>query len=76
LHDDGSLIYAQPDSTRDSFYFGKSIKVGNAYYNNNDSLIKEPIDFTKANNVPLEDLQKILQSVLFPHLCLQNNNLT
>jgi beta-lactamase class A len=67
LNDDGSLIYAQPAAyNKDSFYFGKSIKVGNAYYNNNDSLIQEPIDFTKANKVPLEDIQQILQSVLFP----------
>ena len=67
IRDDGSLIYAQPSAyNTDSFYFGKIIKVGNAYYNSNDSLVHEPIDFTKANNVPLEYLQQMLQSVLFP----------
>jgi hypothetical protein len=64
---DGSLLYAQPPAyNTDSFYFEKIIKLGNAYYNKNGSLINEPIDFTKVNNIPLEDLQQILQSVLFP----------
>jgi Beta-lactamase enzyme family len=67
IHEDGSLIYTQPaDYNADSFYFGKIIKVGKAHYNNHDSLINEPIDFTKVNNVPLEYLQQMLQSVLFP----------
>ncbi len=67
IKDDGTLIYAQPPAyNTDSFYFGKVIKVGKAHYNSNDSLINEPIDFTKVNHVPLEDLQQLLQSVLFP----------
>ncbi len=67
INKDGSLMYAQPPAyNTDSFYFGKIIKVGRAHYNSNDSLINEPIDFTKVNNMPLEDLQQILQSVLFP----------
>lgn len=76
---DGSVIYTQPAAyNTDSFYFGKIIKVGKAHYNNKDSLINEPIDFTKVNNVPLQDLQQILQSVMFaesvaPH---QRFNLT
>jgi hypothetical protein len=40
--------------------------MGRAHYDARDSLINEPIDFTKANNLPLEYLQQILQSVLFP----------
>ena len=39
--------------------------MGKAHYNSKDSLINEPIDFTRVNNVPLEDLQQMLQSVLF-----------
>ncbi len=63
----GSLIYAQPPAyNADPFYFDKVVKVGNAYYNRNASLVNEPIDFTKVNNLPLEDLQQILQSALFP----------
>jgi hypothetical protein len=67
IKQDGSLIYSQPAAyNADSFYFGKMIKVGNAHYNNYDSLVNEPIDFTTANNLPLEYLQQLLQSVLFP----------
>jgi hypothetical protein len=39
---------------------------GNAHYNRYDSLIHSPMDFTKHNNLPLEDLRQMLQSVLFP----------
>ncbi|HRH48081.1 MAG TPA: serine hydrolase [Panacibacter sp.] len=67
INKDGSVIYTQPAAyNTDSFYFGKIIKIGKAHFNNKDSLINEPIDFTKVNNVPLEDLQQILQSVMFP----------
>lgn len=67
MENDGRLIYTQPAAyNTDSFFFGKIIKVGRAHYNNKDSLINEPIDFTKVNNVPLQDLQQILQSVMFP----------
>lgn len=67
IKEDGSLIYIQPAAyNTDSFYFGRSIKLGKGHYDNRDSLVNEPIDFTKANNVPLEYLQQMLQSVLFP----------
>ncbi len=67
IKEDGSLIYMQPAThNTDSFYFGRSIKLGKAHYDSRDSLVNEPIDFTKANNVPLEYLQQMLQSVLFP----------
>jgi hypothetical protein len=64
---DGSLLYTQePAYNTDSFYFGKVIKLGKAYYNSKDSLINEPIDFSRVNCLPLEDLQQILQSTIFP----------
>jgi hypothetical protein len=64
---DGSLIYTQPAAyNSDSFYFGKTIKIGKGHFNNKDSLINEPMDFSRANNLPLEDLQQMLQSVMFP----------
>ena len=63
----GKLLYAQPMLyNKDSFDFSHTIKIGKAHYNNNDSLVNEPIDFTKVNNLPLQDLQQILQSILFP----------
>ncbi len=67
IHEDGSLIYLQPGVyNTDTFYFPSPIKIGKAHYDRNDSLINEPIDFTAANNISLNDLQQILQSVLFP----------
>ena len=67
MDDHGKVIYTQPQAyNRDSFYFGKPVKMGRAYYDAKDSLVNEPIDFTKANNLPLEYLQQILQSVMFP----------
>jgi hypothetical protein len=67
LGEDKSIVYTQPPAYNpDSFYFGKEVKLGRGYMNNKDSLINEPIDFTRVNNLPLEDLQQILQSVLFP----------
>lgn len=67
LDKNGTLVYTQPPAYNpDPFYFDKIIKIGNGYFDKNDSLINEPIDFTKTNNIPLEDLQRMLQAVLFP----------
>lgn len=68
INDDGSLIYLQPAAyNKDSFDFSHIYKMGNAHLDANDSLVKEPIDFTTANNLPLETMQQLLQSVLFPN---------
>jgi hypothetical protein len=62
-----SLLYAQlPAYNPDPFDFHKKILIGHAHYNRDDSLIKAPMDFTTHNNFPLEDMQQILQAVLFP----------
>lgn len=67
LDSGGKLIYLQPPAyNRDSFQFSPEVKIGKAYLNAHDSLIQEPMDFTRHNRIPLEDLQKILQTVLFP----------
>lgn len=63
----GETLYVQPATYSDvKFDFNKKILVGQAHYNRNDSLIHEPMDFSTHNNAPLEDLQQLLQSVLFP----------
>jgi len=64
---DGKLVYQQPAaySTID-FDFSKKILVGKAHWDWNDSLINSPMDFTTHNNLPLQDLQQLLQSALFP----------
>jgi hypothetical protein len=63
----GKVIYTQPPAYNDAtFDYSHVIKVGRAHMNRNDTLVHEPIDFTRANVVGLEDLRRMLQTVLFP----------
>jgi hypothetical protein len=67
LNSKGNLIYLQlPAYNKDSFQFSPMVKIGKAYLDAHDSLIQEPMDFTRHNRIPLEDLQQILRTVLFP----------
>lgn len=64
----GSIIYTQlPSYNKDSFDYSHTNKIGIGYFNSNDSLVNEPMDFTLHNNVSLHDYQQILQSVMFPY---------
>lgn len=61
------IVYEQPMAyNRDSFNFPSHVYIGKAYYNRNDSLVNEPMNFAKHNTILLQDLQQILQSILFP----------
>lgn len=63
----GRLLFAQPPAyNTDSFDFSHVIKLGHAHWDAHDSLVNTPMDFTRQNNLSLEDLQQMLQSVLFP----------
>ena len=63
----GKLLYGQDAAfSTVQFDFSQKILIGNAHYNREEKLIQSPMDFTTHNNAPLEDLQQILQSVLFP----------
>jgi len=67
LNPDGSTKYAQPAAYNpDVFDYSRKNLVGTAHYDNNDKLINAPFDFTEHNNLPLLDMQQMLQSVLFP----------
>lgn len=67
VKEDGTLLYSQPGAyNTDSFDFSRTIRLGKAYMNRNDSLVNEPFDFTAHNNLSLKDIQQLLQSVLFP----------
>ncbi len=64
---DEKLLYAQPmEINTDSFDFSQVNKMGRVYMDRDGNLIPQPIDFTTANNLGVADLQKQLQSVLFP----------
>jgi hypothetical protein len=64
---DGKLLYAQPAAASTvAFDFSHTVFLGNAHFDRYDSLIHTPMDFTRHNNISLEDEQQVLQSVLFP----------
>lgn len=64
---DGKTIYTQPPAySQAKFNFPQTILIGRAHYNRDEQLVQSPMDFTRHNNAPLEDLQQIMQSVLFP----------
>lgn len=66
VRDADTILRLLPHYSKMAFDYSKEVRVGNAHYNRYDSLIKAPFDFTRHNNLPLEDLRQMLQSVLFP----------
>lgn len=62
------LIYDQPAAYNKLpiVYPSEPILVGRAHMNKDDQLIPTPFDFTKQNNISLEDMQQMLQAVIFP----------
>jgi hypothetical protein len=63
----GDIIYEQkPGYNTDSFQFSTPIMIGKAHINRNDSLVESPFDFTRHNNISLEDMQQMLQAIVFP----------
>jgi hypothetical protein len=63
----GKEIFAQPAAYCTlPFDFSKQVLIGQAHLDRRDSLIKAPLDFTRHNNFPVEDIQHMLQTLLFP----------
>lgn len=66
LQEDGSVLYAQPPAvSRIRFEFPQLPLIGNAHYSNR-VLVPKGMDFSTANNLPLFDLQQMLQRLMFP----------
>ncbi len=64
---DGSLIYRQPPAYSTALFdFSKQQLMGSAHYDREENYVAAPMDFTTHNNAPLEDLQQLMLSVLFP----------
>jgi hypothetical protein len=71
---DGKIIYEKPDAySKVKFDFSKKILIGNAHYDRSDKLVNAPMDFTTHNNAPLQSLQLLMQSVLFPGSVLRQH---
>ncbi|MDB5201168.1 MAG: hypothetical protein JWQ27_577 [Ferruginibacter sp.] len=67
LDEKGNELYRQPAAYNPHpLTFTEVIKLGEGYYDRNDSLVHQPMDFSMQNNIPLEDFQQILQSIVFP----------
>jgi hypothetical protein len=74
LDETENTIYAQvPQYNTDSFKFPSPILIGNAHINREDQLVAAPFDFTKHNNISLEDMRKMIQSVVFPNSVKKRN---
>ena len=67
LDPEGRLLYQQAAAYNPTpIPYGDSIFVGRAHYNRSDSLVLQPMDFTTHNNLPLRDLQQMVQAIVFP----------
>jgi hypothetical protein len=62
----GVIHQQQPAYNTDSFQFPSPVLIGKAHMNKNDSIVQSPFDFTKHNNISLEDMQQMLQAIIFP----------
>ena len=64
-NEQGKIIYRQPAAfNNDSLPYYNAF-IGNGYLNNQDSLIKGPLNFSDKNRIYLSDLTHILKSVIF-----------
>jgi hypothetical protein len=65
--ENGDTVYKQPAAYSSiKFHIPGKIFVGHAHLDRRDSLVHAPMEFTTHNNFPLEDLHKMVQSVIFP----------
>lgn len=63
----GKLIYRQQSAyNRDSFQFPSPILIGDKHINRNDELVDGPFDFTRHNNISLDDMRQMLQAMIYP----------
>ena len=62
---DSSVLYEQPAQVNTSKYAARKDVLGKGYYSGG-KLINEPMDFSKKNRIGLEDLNKVLVSLVFP----------
>ncbi len=75
---DGKVVYEQPAQVNTQVFKADSIIRRGVGFMRNDSLIRQPFDFTEKNFFALQDQQEILKAVLFPETVSAKNrfNLT
>lgn len=60
-----NVLYRQPMQVSKLEYARRKDSLGHAYYSNG-ALVNSPMDFSKKNRLPLEELHGILRSIIFP----------
>ena len=63
--DNGKKIYHQDAQYNKQLLPNYNAFLGKGHYNNDDSLVMKPLDFSVKNRIYLNDLHHILQSVIF-----------
>jgi len=67
LDTEGHILYRQDAAyNQDTFDFSQEVFIGDKHYDRQGNLLDGPIEFTRANKIALEDLQQLLQRLLFP----------
>jgi hypothetical protein len=61
----GKLVYEKPAARSQLVYAERNTKIGKGYMRG-DSIIREPMDFSKKNRLLLKDLHNIVRSIMFP----------
>lgn len=70
-----SILYKKSLVRSDYKYQPRNTFLGNGFYKE-DSLIKEPFDFSKKNRLSLPDLHSIVQSIVFPESVAKKQRFT
>jgi len=65
LDSNNTVLYEQDMQTSKMVYAVRKDSLGKGFYRG-DKLVNEPMDFSKKNNIGLEELTNILQSIIFP----------
>lgn len=63
---DGQIIFDQVAEKSNSVFYEPAIELGKGYLDGKGNLVNKPFDFTYKNRMPLYDLHRMLESVIFP----------
>jgi len=61
----GNMLYSQPPVTSKLTYATRKDMIGKGYINGTQ-IVNQPLDFSRKNRFGLEDMTKVLRSILFP----------
>ena len=65
-NDGNALIYTQPAAYNQKQYTKRNDFLGKGFYSKG-KLINQPMDFSRKNKLPLQDLHKMVTAVVFPN---------